>query len=204
MSLFAVIDGGEGSGTTTLAHRLHARFPESIRTREPGGSRLGEELRGLILRPDAAAYDAETMFAAFWAARRDHMREIIIPARKQGRMVFSDRFDSSTWAYQIRGQEQSQLVELFWAVRAHYLKDCAPDMYIILDVPPEIGVPRAKSRGDEMTHFDLAEMDFHRRVRSGYLEFVKDVRTTQRQAVIDATKTKDEVFAEAIAFIEAH
>ncbi len=204
MSVFAVVDGGEGSGTTTLSHRLHAHFPKSIRTREPGGSRLGEELRGLILRPDAAAYDAETMFAAFWAARRDHMREIIMPARKQGLMVFTDRFDSSTWAYQIRGQKQSQLADLFWAVRAHYLKDCAPDMYIVLDVPPEIGVARAKSRGGEITHFDLAEMDFHRRVRAGFLEFVHDPRTTQRQAVVDATKTQDHVFAEVVAFIEAH
>ncbi len=204
MSLFAVLDGGEGSGTTTLSHRLHARFPNSIRTREPGGSSLAEELRSLILRTEAAAYDAETMFAAFWAARRDHMREIIMPARKQGRMVFSDRFDSSTWAYQIRGQEQSQLVDLFWAMRAHYLKDCAPDMYIILDVPPEIGVARAKSRGGEVTHFDLAEMAFHHRVRAGFLEFVRDPRTTQRQAVIDATKTQDYVFAESVAFIEAH
>ncbi len=172
---FIVIDGGEGTGTTTMSKEAvlaleTARIP-AVWTREPGGSPYAEKIRELILSDDARHADAETMFGLFWAGRRDHMLHTVLPALKEGKVVISDRFDSSTWAYQLCAQEQRQLKDLFWAMRAHYLGEWVPDLYIFLDVAPSIALARAKRRVGKQTHFDERELDFHNRVREGFKEF---------------------------------
>lgn len=200
--LFIVVDGGEGVGTTTASKAavaaLEAQGLPVLWSREPGGSPYAEEVRKLILSDSAKHTDAETMFALFWAARRDHLVQTIIPALQKGATVISDRFDSSTWAYQIRAQEQSQLVQLFWAMRKHYLGEWMPDCYIILDVAPSVSLSRAKSRADKPTHFDERELDFHRRVREGFKEFTHFVP----HRVIDAGETKENVLQKVLKTIE--
>src|SRR5690242_17210385 len=104
---FVVVDGGEGAGKSTVVKRVvehcQAHGRDIIATREPGGSPFAEKIRELILSPDAKAADAEVMFGLFWAARRSHLVETVFPALEEGTSVLCDRFDSSTWAYQIVG-----------------------------------------------------------------------------------------------------
>lgn len=197
---FIVIDGGEGTGTTTITAYLAEQLGDRcIRTREPGGSPYAEKIRALVLSPEAKECDAETLFLLFWAARRDHMQKTIIPALEAGKIVLSDRFDSSTWAYQIWGQQNTQLKQLFTIMRRECLGTNAPHHYIVLDIDPEIGVDRAKSRGGDLNHFDLAHMDFHRRVRAGFLDFFK--RALVRGTIIDASKSLDVVKEESLATV---
>ncbi|MDP2650293.1 MAG: dTMP kinase, partial [bacterium] len=95
---FIVIDGGEGSGTTTVAKAVVEHFGwGAVYTREPGGSPYAEKIRDLVLSDEAKHSDAETQFALFWAARRDHLKHSVIPALADGKIVISDRFDSSTY-----------------------------------------------------------------------------------------------------------
>lgn len=179
-----IVDGGEGSGTTTVSKWLVAELGEEATwTREPGGSHFSEKIRELILSEDGGKASAQTLFALFWAARADIIANTIAPALKEGKTVVCDRFDSSTYAYQVIAQEHIELADLFWRLREEYVGDIV-SQYIILDVDAEAGLSRAKSRGDALTHFDKQKQDFHERVRQGFLDFAKavDVPST----VIDA------------------
>lgn len=204
MAVFIVLDGGEGSGKSTMVRRLQAHFGERIlTTREPGGSSFGERVRTLLLSDEASACDAETNFCLFWAARRDHVVHKVYPALTRGVSVICDRFDSSTWAYQIRGQEQIQLIDLFWRMRTHMIGGMEPDAYMLLDVDPRVGLLRARSRADEATHYDNAALDFHQRVRAGFHEFFSERRVTQHRAIINAAQPPEAVFAQLVRFVEA-
>ncbi|MES2088020.1 MAG: dTMP kinase [Patescibacteria group bacterium] len=203
---FIVIDGGEGAGKSTLMGFLPEIFPSTpssgqatfLATREPGGSPFAEEIRNLMLsRPESKNASPETQFGLVWAARHDHLQKKIIPALNEGVHVISDRFDSSTYAYQIFGQEAPQLEKLFWDIRNIYLRDAQPDLYIFLDIDPAIGLKRVAERRKETDHFDQRKLDFHQRIREGYLEFLKKVPSV----IIDSSGTipeGKEKFFEAI------
>ncbi len=201
--LFIVLDGGEGAGKTTVAHKVVNQLGwNAIYTREPGGSPYAERIRELILSDEAKMSDAETQFALFWAARRDHLRHTIIPALSAGKIVITDRFDSSSYAYQIIAQGNRQLEELFWQKRKHFLQDYEPDIYIFLDITPEEGLKRAYSRGEEnINHFDKRKIDFHKKVYSGLNEFiiskVNGVRIDATQPIESVVKDVMNVINEA-------
>ncbi len=197
-----MLDGGEGTGTTTMSKdavtSLVREGIPALWTREPGGSPFAEKIRELILSDDAKHADAETMFGLFWAARRDHLIQTVIPALQKGAVVICDRFDSSTWAYQLCAQEQKQLKDLFWAMRQHYLGEWIPDLYIILDVAPSVALARAKRRVGKMSHFDERELDFHNRVREGFKEFTH----VAPHRVIDAGEPKEAVLEKVLRTIK--
>ena len=176
-SKFIVIDGGEGSGKSTLMNFLPEILPAKfLATREPGGSIFAEEIRTLMLtHAESRTASPETQFGLIWAARHDHLTKKIIPALKDGVHVISDRFDSSTYAYQIFGQEAPHLEKLFWDIRKIYLRDREPDLYIFLDIDPGLGLRRVAARHKELDHFDQQRLSFHRRIREGYLSFLKHV-----------------------------
>ncbi|MAJ97449.1 dTMP kinase [bacterium] len=189
---FIVIDGGEGSGTTTVSKEIVKQFGwGAIYTREPGGSLYAEKIRELVLSDDAKTSDAETQFALFWAARRDHIKKTVAPALAEGKVVICDRFDSSTYAYQLIAQEQIQLVELFWKIREHFLGDYVPNAYILLDVAPKVGIARAKGRAGELNHFDKRKINFHEKVNGGLKEFI--MTKVDGGIVIDAEQPLDKV-----------
>lgn len=192
---FIVIDGGEGAGKGTALRMLKVALPPDkvVFTREPGGSPFAEEIRNLILLSEKGNdADALTRFALFWAARADHGRATILPAISSGHHVISDRYDSSTWAYQICGQENASLKELFWSMR-EACSTVKPNLYIYMDVDPEEGLRRAKSRG-EINHFETLSIDFHTRVRSGFLEFFSIINAQgTRTQIIDANRPLEEV-----------
>src|SRR3989338_3519116 len=153
---FIVIDGGEGSGKTTIL-KWFAETPvgkKFLITHEPGGTDFADKIRTLVLSKEAARAPAETQFGLMWAARAEHLKHKIIPALKKGVNVISDRFDSSTFAYQIYGQEAKHLEKIFWQTREVFLRERKPDLYIFLDVEPEVGLERVAKRKEKQTHFD--------------------------------------------------
>lgn len=198
---FIVLEGGEGAGKSSQLKDLKEIYGDKIIvTREPGGTPYAEEIRNIILKSDSAGQaDAKTHFALFWAARADHMKNKIIPALEAGLHVISDRFDSSTFAYQIYGQEAKELESFFWQMRDFYLSDVQPDMYIYLDVTAEEGLKR-KSFGsqDEINHFDQRQVDFHNRMREGFVEFFK--KTPSK--IVDANPSKDDVKVALVSVID--
>lgn len=192
---FIVVDGGDGTGTTSLVDYLGRYVSDNVHmTREPGGSVFGERVRELIKSDDAKHADANTLFALFWAARADHMHNVVIPTLKQGMHVVSDRFDASTFAYQIFGEQHEHLADLFWYMRGKYLGSWKPDCYLILDVDPQEGLARVEKRSAERDHFDERTLAFHRRAREGYHTFAGMVGATR----IDATHPMNRVRSEAV------
>jgi dTMP kinase len=192
---FITFEGGEGSGKSTqiarLAGSLRSVGHEVVVTREPGGSPMGERIRALLLDPDCA-FDAVTQAFLFSAARRDHVRQLIVPALTRGAVVISDRFADSTRAYQqAAGEVPDALVE---TITAAAIGDTIPDLTVLLDLDPATGMARADRRrgqGGRADQFESATLAFHARVRSGYLGLAR--REPGRFAVIDAAPAAEHV-----------
>ena len=198
---FIVIDGGDGAGTTSVSKEIVKRLGwNALYTREPGGSPYAEKIREVILSDYAKMSDAKTQFALFWGARRDHLVQTVRPAVEKGKIVICDRFDSTTYAYQIVAQENYDLEDLFWVIRKSYLEGVEPDLYILLDVPVKVGLERTRKRNEKLNYFDKMKLNFHEKGRKGFHEFVGDKITNGH--IIDASKTLDEVVEDTLAVIE--
>ncbi|MDP3661413.1 MAG: dTMP kinase [bacterium] len=200
---FFVLEGGEGSGKSTQIRKIQECFGARILiTREPGGSPYAEEIRSLILNSENAKQaDAKTHFALFWAARADHLKNTIIPALARGQNVLVDRFDSSTYAYQIFAQKASGLRDFFWDMRRFYLGKNIPARYFFLDVEPHIGLSRKqKQKGEILNHFDERDVQFHTRMRRGLLDFFKQVPCS----TIDANLPFDTVTQALVAKLKKY
>lgn len=198
---FIVLDGGEGTGKSSQMKMLKEHYGDRIvTTREPGGTPFAEEIRDIVLNSTCSGQvGAKTQFALLWAARADHLKNKIIPSLENGLHVISDRFDSSTFAYQIHGQEAKELEEFFWQTRDFYLEGTDPDLYIYLDVKTEEGLRRKNLQSqDEINHFDQRQADFHDRVRKGYAIFFLKVPSI----VVDANLAKEEVGQALIEIID--
>lgn len=174
---FIVLDGSEGAGKSSQLKSLKEKFGDRVLvTREPGGTPYAEEIRNVILNSsNASQADAKTHFALFWASRADHMRNKIIPALESGMTVITDRFDSSTFAYQIFGQEATELKDHFFAFRDFFLGDYKPDLYVYLDVDTKVGLARKSNQPDEINHFEARKVEFFERMKQGFAEFFKHV-----------------------------
>lgn len=186
---FIVIEGGEGSGKSTMVKIAKEHFPNVLITREPGGSPFAEMIRTLILSDEAKDAHGETQFGLFWAARFDHVHNKVKPALEQGIHVLTDRFDSSSYAYQIYGQEAKHLKDLFLKMREVYLREHTPDLYIYFQVDPQEGLRRVAERKGKANHFDTRTIDFHHRIHDGYLDFLSLVP----HEIVDANKPMVEV-----------
>lgn len=198
---FIVIEGGEGSGKSTLMSALKEEYGDKVFvTREPGGSPYAEVIRtATIKNPLAKDAPSETTLCLMFAARFDNTKNAIAPALEKIPVV-ADRFDGSSYAYQVHAQSDGALEEIFWKLRSRLT--ILPDLYIFVDVDPKEGIRRASSRnqsmnlGKEYDHFDDREIAFHEKVRQGYFKFLSKVP----HVVIDANKPLDEVKK---AFLEA-
>jgi dTMP kinase len=197
---FIVIDGGEGSGKGTQIEHLKKLYPDALFTREPGGSPYAEDIRNLMLNsPLSKDASAETQFALVWGGRADHVWKKINPALERGQHVICDRFDTSTFAYQVYGQGGDHLKDLFMLIRKTFLKNCVPDLYLFLEVSPEEGARRVALRKGEVNHFDERKVEFHNRVREGYKEFQRLFSDVVK--VVDANKPVEVVREQVVRII---
>ena len=197
---FITLEGPEGAGKTLQAERLAAALAERghrVRlTREPGGTRLGELIRSIVLAKatDGEGFDARADALLFNAARAQLVAEVIKPALAAGDVVVCARFADSTLAYQGYGAGVP-LAELR-ALAAVATTGVVPHLTVLLDVAPEIGLDRkaAESRNRFEAAFDV---DFHRRVREGFIELA--AHEPARWRVVDASRDPDAVFADVLA-----
>jgi dTMP kinase len=190
--LFVTFEGGEGSGKSTqlarLAARLRARGIEPVVTREPGGTPLAEGIRELLLDP-ARRPGAMSEALLMEAARADLVASLVRPALAAGRVVLCDRYDDSTLAYQGAGRGlDSGLLALLNQAATGGLE---PDLTLLYDVPPEVGLARRESAAGETNRLDREPADFHLRVRRCFLELA--AAAPRRWVVLDATATPDEL-----------
>lgn len=191
------LEGVEGSGKSTLAARLvealQAEGLAAISVREPGGTRLGEAVREILLsveHHDMAAWAEANLYTA---ARAQLLKEVIIPQMARGAVVVADRFVDSTFAYQGagRGLEMAALSAMQMVLKVR------PDLTLLLDLPPEVGLARqAAQDGHAPDRLELEDISFHTRVREGYLDFAR--RDPGRYHVIDATQAPAALAEDAI------
>lgn len=203
--LFITLEGGEGSGKTTLVQRLSEHLSNNgwntLVTREPGGCQQAEDIRALLLKGETNRWTKESEVLLFTVARREHLSNVILPALEQGITVICDRFVDSTIVYQGIGNGTSE--ETILGLHGIFCDNVMPDLTIILDVEPEIGVARsiarAKENGTDETRFENMDITFHARVNNAYLGLAKEQETSRAFVVIDTnTNTPDEVFAAAL------
>jgi len=165
---FIVFEGPEGAGKSTqiarLAARLRADGHDPVVTREPGGTPAGDRIRSVLLDPDLRV-DAATEFLLYAAARAQHVSEVIGPALAAGRVVLSDRFAAASVAYQGYGRG----LDLDWIhdVNARVTAGLRPDLIVLLDLEPSVGLTRVAARGLP-DRLEVAELAFHLRVRDGF------------------------------------
>lgn len=196
--LFIALEGGEGTGKSTLARSLAARASEAGRevivTREPGGTPVAESIRDLLLSDalTGAAPWCEAML--FAAARADHVAAVIRPALDAGEVVITDRFLDSSVAYQ--GVSRGLGAAAVRSVSLTATQGLVPDLTVVLDLDPEVGLARALG-ANRMEAEDLA---FHQTVRQAFLDFAAE--DPQRYAVISAAQTPGEVLASVLAELQ--
>ena len=184
---FITIEGGEGAGKSTaqsfLAEKLTAQGISVLQTREPGGTPLAEAIRRNLLSVDEEAPVEMAELLLVFAARAQHLTKVIEPALNQGQWVLCDRFTDATYAYQGAGRGLS--AELIGKLESLVQGDRRPDTVILLDMPPEIGMVRARARG-ALDRFEQEEQAFFERVRRGYLE--RADQFPDRYVVVDAAQ----------------
>jgi len=195
-SFFAVegVDGcGKSGMVTSIVAHLNGTGAPAIATREPGGTPQGEKLRALLLSGADDAWDQQSELLLMTAARVEHVRRVVLPTLEQGISIVSDRYVGSTIAYQGAGRGMSEDYIRFLHKQA--VGDVWPDLVIVLDLDPEIGLARSRQRlsagAIDEGRFETLDMDFHHRIRRSFLD--QAARDPERHVVIDALGTPDEV-----------
>uniref|UniRef100_A0A7U4DJD6 Thymidylate kinase n=1 Tax=Geobacillus sp. (strain Y4.1MC1) TaxID=581103 RepID=A0A7U4DJD6_GEOS0 len=199
---FFSFEGPEGAGKTTMIAMLESFLREKgfdvLATREPGGVRIAEEIRSIILNPAHTEMDGRTEALLYAAARRQHLLEKIIPAVKSGKIVLCDRFIDSSLAYQGFARELG--MDEILQINQFAIDGYFPTLTIYFDIDPKMGLERIqKNKQREMNRLDMENLSFHYKVREGYLKLAK--RFSDRIITIDASKSVDEVFAMTVAAI---
>jgi len=183
---FITLEGGEGVGKSTnlafVADTLRALGRDVITTREPGGTPLGERIRTWILEGDHGRLSAEVEALLMFAARAQHLEQVIRPALASGRWVVCDRFTDATFAYQGGGRGAS--ATLLRSLRAEIQRDLDPDLTLLLDAPLDVGSGRIAERVPD--HFEREQRPFFERVRNAYLQLAAE--SPQRIRVVDAAR----------------
>jgi dTMP kinase len=199
---FITFEGGEGAGKSTqvrlLADSLRQLGHKVIETREPGGSPGAEAIRELLVNGGTDRWSGTSESLLNYAARRDHIDRTIIPALEEGAWVICDRFADSTMAYQGYGHE----LGAEWVSDLHMLVlgDFKPDLTMVFDIAPELGLKRANSRSDTENRYERMETSFHDRLRVGFLAIASN--EPDRCVVLDASGTIDDIHAQILTSVQ--
>jgi dTMP kinase len=201
--LFITLEGPEGSGKSTHAPRLAEYLRSSGRdvllTREPGGTSIGDQLRIVLNDHANAGMEPRAETLLFCASRAQLASQMIQPHLKHGGTVVCDRFSDSTLAYQGygRGLDRDMLI----SICDFAIGTLTPDVTLLLDLPVEIGLSRRRHSSGDWNRLDALEVEFHRRVRQGYLELAR--QEPARWIRIDAEKEEEEVWSQILKAVES-
>ena len=202
-SYFISFEGPDGSGKSTVLKQVVAEIGPRLKTqylvtREPGGSKIAEKIRQLILDPVNEEMSAKTEALLYAASRSQHMFEAVIPALKAGKIVFSDRFVDSSLAYQGAGRELG--IAAVKQINDFATSKVEPDLTIFLDVKPQVGLTRiAKERAGKEDRLEQEKLNFHQKVYQGYQEVIK--AHPERIKVVDANKPFNLVVEDCVKII---
>lgn len=190
---FITVEGGEGAGKTTAIRYIEEKLVtagyEVLVTREPGGIRIAEQIRSVILDSENIEMEGRTEALLYAAARRQHLVEKIVPALDAGKIVLCDRFIDSSLAYQ--GHARNIGMEEVFQINEFAIDGLLPDLTLFFDLPPAVGLQRIAEGNREQNRLDLETIDFHDKVYEGY-QLVKK-QFPNRIRTIDATLDKEQV-----------
>jgi dTMP kinase len=187
--LFITFEGGEGAGKTTQIKRLAAALgPDTLQTREPGGTPEAEAIRETFFKNNGQNWPPEALVLLMFSARVLHTENLIRPALEKGTTVLCDRYTDSTRVYQ--GYAGNLALDKIEAVKELSIGDFEPDLTFILDIAPEEGLKRADTRAGETT-FEAKDLTFHHKIRDGFLTIAKE--NPDRCVIIDASQDQDTI-----------
>jgi dTMP kinase len=199
---FITFEGGEGTGKSShardLAETLLAKGRDVVLTREPGGSPGAEDIRALLVTGAVGRWSATAETLLNYAARESHLRETIRPALERGDLVLCDRFMDSTRVYQgVAGGCDLELIE---NLERKIVGETRPDLTLILDVDPEVGLTRAKKRADGEDRFEKKGLAFHRKLREGFLAIAS--REPERCRIVDSSRPYEAVAQDILRLVQ--
>ncbi len=201
--IFISVEGPDGAGKTSVITQLLPKLAthgQVVTTREPGGVPIAEKIREVILNPDHTNMDDKTELLLYIAARRQHLKERILPALAADQILLVDRFIDSSVAYQGFGRGLSP-ADVQW-LNQFATDGLVPDMTLYFDIAVEEGLARiAETRGHEINRLDMESLSMHQRVREGYLSILES--QPERVVKIDASQPLEQVVADAWKAIEA-
>jgi len=207
--MFITFEGIEGSGKTTqvrsIAQFLREKGYDCIVTREPGGTHVGKKIRSVLLDPENKGIDPMTEVLLYTADRNQHLKEVVLPSLSAGKIVLCDRYFDATVVYQ--GIARGVGIRVIQTIHRLFLNDFKPDMTILLDLPPDLGLSRAwrqiekGDRAEHETRFEQEALAFHRKVREGYLELAR--LEPSRFHIFDASRDIEEISRELIDLLSS-
>ena len=201
--MFITFEGPDGSGKTSQLDRLipelESRGLELVRTREPGGTEIGDQIRSVIMDMKNKSMDPRTEILLFCASRAQLVEELIRPSLREGKIVLCDRYADSTMAYQGYGHglDRDELTHLLRFATG----GLKPDLTLLFDISAEAGLRRRLSNHDEWNRMDDYAIQFHERVRNGYLEMA--AAEPERWVVIDADRDREAIQKDVLAAVMA-
>lgn len=200
--MFITFEGGEGSGKSTIAKMIYDEFLKEnkkvILTREPGGVKIAEDIRNIILDKNNTNLDDRSEALLFAASRRQHLKEKVIPALNNGEIVLCDRYIDSSLAYQGGGKNLG--VDEVYKINLFATDALLPDLTLLFDIEPQLGLDRInQNKNREINRLDLETMTFYNKVRDTYLELAK--KYPERIVIVDASKSIEEVFNASLKII---
>ena len=201
--MFITFEGGEGVGKSTqislLQSHLQSIGKNTVITREPGGTKLAEIIRKMVVDGELA-YDGLLEYSLIAAARRDHINTVIKPALASNRYVLCDRFYDSSVVYQGIGKGLD--LDLMWHIHQLFSDGLLPDLTILFDLDVNTANKRISKRKGEMNHYDKQSLDFHNRIREGFLAQAQNNLT--RIKIISANQSVEEISQQVIKLLEHH
>ena len=201
--MFITVEGVEGCGKTTIIKMVYETLVNQnydiLLTREPGGVKISEQIRGIILDKENKSLDDRSEALLFAASRRQLLVEKIWPALKEGKIVLCDRYVDSSLAYQGGGKKLG--IDEVLSINLFATENTLPDLTVLFDIDPELGLKRiAQNSNREVNRLDLQELDFYNRVRNTFLELAR--RYPERYVIVDASLPMDEVYKKVLEVVK--